>query len=63
MSGRTYCNPTLADAGKPCADKSDCTGNCIANADGTGSCQQLKQQFGCFSTMQKGQKGAAMCVD
>ncbi len=63
MSGRTYCNQIMADAGKPCLDKADCLGNCISTSETTGECQRLKQQFGCFSTMQKGQKDATLCVD
>jgi hypothetical protein len=68
--GTDYCVTALADAGKVCSDKADCTGKCIGAATAaagsavTGTCQPDNGPlFGCYSTVVGGKATAAICVD
>jgi hypothetical protein len=68
--GTDYCVAPLADAGKVCSDKADCTGTCIGASDAvpgsaaTGTCQPDDGPlFGCYSTVVGGKATAAICVD
>ena len=69
--GTDYCVTPLADAGKVCSDKADCTGKCIAADAGvpagtaaSGTCQPDNGPlFGCYSTVVGGKATAGICVD
>lgn len=65
LLGQIYCQIPAADAGKNCQDGSECSlGKCLTY-DQTlpGTCQQFKNTFGCFSLVENGQLGPALCVD
>lgn len=63
------CVIPYADAGKTCADKSQCEGNCIlegnleAQGEVTGQCQKTNRQFGCYAKVVNGKSTGAICVD
>ncbi|WP_421932454.1 hypothetical protein [Phenylobacterium sp.] len=65
------CVIAYADAGKTCADKSDCQGRCLYRGEApadpaaavTGQCQANSDPCGCFTTVVKGHVGPGMCVD
>lgn len=69
--GTDYCVTALADAGKVCSDKADCTGKCIApdasipaGTAATGTCQPDNGPlFGCYSAVVDGKAAAGICVD
>jgi hypothetical protein len=63
MLGTTYCMRILEDAGQPCAHSGECEGHCIAQGDGSGRCQRHETQFGCYSVLERGEVGRAICVD
>lgn len=68
---RPACVVTHADAGKTCADKSDCQGRCLYRGEApadlaatvTGQCQATSDPCGCFTTVEKGHVGPGLCVD
>lgn len=63
------CVTPYADAGKACADKSQCQGACILEGnlepqgEVTGQCQKTDRQFGCYAKVVNGKATAAICVD
>ena len=63
------CVIPYADAGKACADKSQCQGECVlegdleARGEVTGACQKTDHQFGCYAKVVNGKATAAICVD
>ncbi|MEW6391811.1 MAG: hypothetical protein AB1542_15530 [Pseudomonadota bacterium] len=63
------CVTPYADAGKACADKSQCQGACILEGNlepqgaVTGQCQKTDRQFGCYAKVENGRATAAICVD
>ncbi len=66
LLGQTYCNQPLPDAGRVCNDNDQCQGYCIADDpknSRSGHCQTLTHHFGCFTTLESGNKGPALCID
>lgn len=64
LAGTIFCNLPTNDAGKTCSDDLDCEKLCIYNeTTNTGTCQAYEHIFGCFTTMNGGQKGPALCID
>ncbi|MFT3729434.1 MAG: hypothetical protein QM759_16540 [Terricaulis sp.] len=66
------CVTPMADAGKVCSGRSQCTGQCIYEggdrqpAQGAavqGRCQRTNVQFGCFAAVEGGRAQPALCVD
>lgn len=66
------CVIRYADAGKPCADGSQCEGDCRVAGDGArpregqsvaGVCQATSDRFGCYTTVANGRAEATICVD
>lgn len=67
---REQCVIPYADAGKACSRKSDCTGQCLATGEGvagavaTGTCQRdASQNFGCRQRIDDGKAQGTLCVD
>jgi hypothetical protein len=74
MFGTWSCVQAYANAGRQCADGSECaSGACIAERDGdwkpavsapaVGICQRTTAQFGCFARVEDGKLQAPICVD
>lgn len=72
MLGLYRCTVPYADAGKVCRDGDDCEGRCLLKGDPepqaqpgtlTGVCQATDSPFGCFTEIEDGSIGAALCVD
>lgn len=70
MMGLETCVVPTADANKVCTDSSQCQGRCIQweasdNTSGKqkGVCQPTNVLFGCFSEVNIGKVGVALCVD
>lgn len=63
------CVVPYADAGKACADKSQCQGECVLEGNletqgpVTGACQKTNRQFGCYAKVVDGKATGAICVD
>lgn len=69
MLGMWRCVRPYVDAGKPCRDKSDCEGKCLATDDAmpgdevVGACQANDSPFGCYAEVVDGKIEGAICVD
>ena len=72
MSGVEGTGKALADAGKTCSSKADCTGQCLASGDtervpgakATGTCQRdVSQNFGCRQRIDGGVAQGTICAD
>ncbi len=72
MMGADHCIQSLADAGQPCQDASDCLGRCVApmgpdapapGAAVTGTCEETDEVFGCTATVEGGVMQPAICID
>jgi hypothetical protein len=70
LGGFWHCVIPYADADKPCADKSDCRGECRAPPNQTpvrgeapGRCAASNSHFGCYSRVENGVVGPGLCVD
>lgn len=70
MLGTPACVKPYADAGKTCADTSDCTGACKApqgariGARSQGTCQKDTHDLeGCYNRIERGKVVAGMCSD
>jgi hypothetical protein len=69
MMGSLECVVRHRDGGKRCADKSECTGDCIyegpqpAPARGAGVCQRTSDPCGCRARVIGGNIQPTMCVD
>lgn len=71
LLGYENCVQTYADAGKACADASDCLGQCLS-APGedaspgdmtAGECKATDSPFGCHTTIADGRAEGTLCVD
>jgi hypothetical protein len=62
------------DAGKACADKTDCVGLCLMEvvddwrnhppgSAAAGRCQREDNRFGCFFEVQEGKIAGSWCAD
>ncbi|MBI4058570.1 hypothetical protein HY408_02270 [Candidatus Gottesmanbacteria bacterium] len=62
---REYCQLKAPDGGKACRDGSECSlGRCISEGGSIpGKCQTYKLTFGCYSFVENGTTGRAICVD
>ena len=63
---------SFADAGKPCADKADCKGQCLVkyernlalSSPASGQCQAEEPAIGCFAQVRQGAVATAFqCTD
>lgn len=69
LLGWEHCILPYADAGKTCSDSAECEGRCLVNEmtdTGTalsGTCQADSNPFGCYTEMEDGEAGMAICVD
>jgi hypothetical protein len=69
LLGRFYCTIPFSDGGKPCTDKADCQGRCLAvpgqrmGEKGVGKCAPNDSVFGCNAPVDKGIVGPVLCVD
>lgn len=61
---KEYCQIPADDSGDSCIDGAECKYGCISQ-DGSipGKCQTYENQFGCFSIIEEGVAGQALCVD
>lgn len=65
------CVQPFADAGQPCTDSADCTGDCRyeseaeaePGAEVTGTCQVTDARFGCYTVVEGGKIAHTICVD
>jgi|GEM_PF-6439016 len=60
-----YCQIPAADGGEICYDGGQCSlGKCISYENKVpGECQTYKNTFGCFSYIENGRVGSAICID
>ena len=70
LLGVYHCVQKYPDAGNPCNDSSECTGQCrttthedIGKQQVIGACQQVDVPFGCYGIVENGVVGAMLCVD
>ncbi|WP_304187611.1 hypothetical protein [Phenylobacterium aquaticum] len=71
MRGLPACVIPYRDAGKACADRSDCQGRCLYQGDRpadrdapvTGQCQATSNPCGCFAEVEHGRYLRGLCVD
>jgi hypothetical protein len=69
LLGRYYCTIPFSDGGKPCTDKADCQGRCLAEpgqrigTKATGKCAPNDSPFGCNAPVNEGVVGPVLCVD
>ena len=63
------CLVPFRDAGKPCTDKSQCQGRCLAvgrpdmGVAVAGRCETNHGPCGCFTTVVRGKVDGSICVD
>lgn len=60
-----FCQIPSGDGGKSCKDGSECEyGLCKSERRSTnGICATFQQEFGCYSIIENGKAGSAICVD
>ncbi|WP_291208234.1 hypothetical protein [Hyphomonas sp.] len=70
LRGWEHCVQTYPDAGKTCSDHDDCLGTCRYDGPSappgskvTGACQVRDVAFGCYTLVEKGKLGYAICAD
>jgi hypothetical protein len=72
LMGNWSCVMPYPDAGKPCADKKECQGQCRyegksemppPGAAVTGACQRTTDPCGCFGIVADGKLQSMLCVD
>jgi hypothetical protein len=72
LMGSWSCVMPYSDAGKPCADKKECQGQCRYVGEGempppgtavTGACQRTTDPCGCFGIVADGKLQSMLCVD
>jgi hypothetical protein len=69
MMGKPACVVTFKDAGKSCADSSECSGRCVTKggekpgAETRGICTTNSDPCGCFQLVTKGNADYTLCAD
>jgi len=68
LMGKPACVVTYKDAGKSCADSSECSGRCIADgakpgAETRGQCTATSDPCGCFQLVVNGKADYMLCAD
>lgn len=70
LMGDWACVRRLPDAGKPCTDKAQCSGQCRfeggtppKDATAVGACQRTTNPCGCHASVIEGKVQPALCVD
>lgn len=68
MMGKPACVVTYKDAGKSCADSSECSGRCQTSgaqpgSETRGQCTANSDPCGCFQLVENGKAGYPLCAD
>ncbi|QGX99377.1 hypothetical protein EI983_14340 [Roseovarius faecimaris] len=64
LTGALMCFQETPDAGAACTKGTDCSGLCLANADGPGgACSSVRPLFGCHEMFDERGEKVVICID